>query len=81
MLALPPALQARLVDAVRSEVQKATPVARGRPPVVLCPPQIRVWVRKLIEAQLPSVAVLSYNEMIRGVEVESHGMVVLTNEA
>jgi hypothetical protein len=35
----------------------------------------------MIEVQLPSVAVLSYNEIVRGFEVESHGMVVLTDEA
>ncbi|MGB2987069.1 MAG: flagellar biosynthesis protein FlhA [Phycisphaerae bacterium] len=80
-LTIPPALQTKIVAAVRAEVEKATPATRGRPPVVLCPPQIRPWVRKMIEVQLPSVAVVSYNEIVRGFEVESHGMVVLTDEA
>ena len=35
----------------------------------------------MIEGMLPTVAVLSYNEVVRGFEIESHGMVVLTDEA
>ena len=81
VLAMPPALQTRIVDAIRMQVDHASATMRGRPPVLLAPPQIRLWVRKLIESQLPSVAVLSYNEVVRGFEVESHGMVVLTDEA
>jgi flagellar biosynthesis protein FlhA len=81
ILTLPPALQTRLLDAIRTEVERVAPATGGRVPVILCPPQIRPWVRRLIEAQLPSVAVLSYNEIISGVEVESHGMVVVKDEA
>ncbi len=80
MLTLPPALQTKIVDAIRVQVDKVTPSTRGRPPVLLCPPQVRPWVRKMIEVQLPAVAVLSYNEIVRGFEIESHGMVVLTDE-
>ena len=80
ILTIPPPLQARIVDAIGAQAERATPSMRGRPPVLLCPPQIRPWVRRMIEARLPSVAVLSYNEIVRGFEVESHGMVVLTDE-
>ncbi|MFQ5414071.1 MAG: flagellar biosynthesis protein FlhA [Phycisphaerae bacterium] len=80
VLAMPPKLQTRLVEATRAEVDRASPLAHGRPPVILCSPQIRLWVRRMLEAALPAVAVLSYNEIVRGVEVESHGMVVLTHE-
>lgn len=81
MLTMPGRLQQRIVQAVRSEVEKAMPACRGKTPAILVPPQIRAWVRKLIEASLPSAAVLSYNEILRGFEVESHGMVVLAEEA
>jgi flagellar biosynthesis protein FlhA len=81
VLTLPPALQTKIVDAIREQVEQATPTTRGRPPVLLCPPQVRPWVRKMIEGQLPMVAVLSYNEVVRGFEVESHGMVVLKDES
>ena len=49
--------------------------------MILCSPQIRPWVRKMMEAALPTVAVLSYNEIVRGFEVESHAMVGLKDEA
>ncbi|MCH7872863.1 MAG: flagellar biosynthesis protein FlhA [Planctomycetes bacterium] len=80
VLALPPALQTRLVEPIRNQVEEATAAMKGRTPTLLCPPQIRPWVRLMIAHRLPSVAVLSYNEVVRGVEVESHGMVILKNE-
>ncbi len=80
VLTLPPQLQTRIVSAIRTQVDKAATATRGKPPVLLTPPQIRLWLRKMLEVQLPSVAVLSYNEIVRGFEVESHGMVVLTDE-
>ena len=80
VLALAPAIQTKIVAAVRGEVEKATAAARGKPPVVLTAPQIRLWVRRMIETHLPTVAVLSYNEIVRGFEIESHGMVILNDE-
>lgn len=41
----------------------------GRRPVVVCAPQLRVMVRRLISASLPEAAVLGYNE-IDSVEVQ-----------
>ncbi len=81
VLTLPPALQSKIVEAIRAQVEQATTAMRGQSPLLLCPPQIRPWVRKMIEGMLPMVAVLSYNEVVRGFEIESHGMVVLTDEA
>jgi flagellar biosynthesis protein FlhA len=79
-LSMSPTLQNRLVKAVAAQVEAATAAAGGRPPVVLCAPQIRASVRRMIEGVLPSVAVLGYNEIVRGVNVESHGMVILHDE-
>jgi flagellar biosynthesis protein FlhA len=80
VLTLPPALQKKIVEATRVKVDEVTSATRGRPPILLCPPQVRPWVRKMTEVQLSAVAVLSYNEIVRGFEVESHGMVVLKDE-
>jgi len=77
VLALAPALQRRLVEAIRKVVEKALPACGGAAPVLLCAPQIRPWVRRMIETTLEQVAVLSYNEIVRDVELESRGMVVL----
>jgi len=81
VLTLPPALQTKIVEAVCEQIDRATTAAHGRAPVLLTPPQIRPWVRKMIEVRLPTAVVMSYNEIVRGFEVESHGMVVLTDEA
>ena len=80
-LTLPPATQTKIVDAIRAQVERVTPTTGGRSPVLLCPPQVRPWVRKMTEASMPALAVLSYNEIVRGVDVESHGMVILSDES
>ncbi|MBX3357235.1 MAG: flagellar biosynthesis protein FlhA [Phycisphaeraceae bacterium] len=49
--------------------------AAGHHPVVLSSPQVRGVVRQLIAPQVPTVAVLSYNEIVPGVEVESLALV------
>ena len=51
----------------------------GQQPVVLASPQVRQWVRRLIESALPSLAVLGYNEIVRGVNVRTHAMVAIAN--
>ncbi len=81
VLTLPPKLQTRIVGAIAAEAEKATTALRGRNPVLLVPPQIRLWVRRMLEVRLPAVSVLSFNEVVRGFEVESHGMVVLADES
>jgi flagellar biosynthesis protein FlhA len=80
-LTMAPAVQSRIVAAIRSQVEKVIGSALGRTPVILCTPQIRMWVRRMIEPVLPQVAVLGYNEVVRGIEVEAKGMVTLSNEA
>jgi len=79
-LTLPPETQNRLVAAVRDRVEQATPSAGGQVVVILSSPQIRMWVRRLIEPALPHIPVLAYNEIVRGVEVQSLGLVVLADE-
>jgi flagellar biosynthesis protein FlhA len=43
---------------------------QGRRPVVVCAPQIRPTLRKLLAGSMPEAVVLGYNE-IDSVEVES----------
>jgi len=81
LLALAPALQRRIIAAIRRTVEEALPACGGATPVLLCPPRIRPWVRRMIETHLEQVAVLSYNEIVRGVELESRGMVMLDEES
>ncbi len=64
-------ITARAVD----QIEKL--VIHGHTPVVLCAPQVRLQLRKVLETKVPGLVVLSYNEVDRGISVESHGIIVL----
>jgi len=78
-LVLPPEVQNRLVAAIRNRVERASTSSGGQTVTILASPQIRMWMRRLIEPALPHVPVLAYNEIVRGIEVQSLGLVVLTD--
>jgi len=73
LLSMPPAVSEKIVAAVRIEAEKLS--TGGRSAVVLCSPQVRMHLKRMTEAALPTLAVLSYNEIPRDVNVESVGMV------
>ena len=81
VLTMSPAMQNQMISAIQEQINEGTRLAGGRAPVILCSPQVRAWVRRMIEPVLPQIGVLAYNEIVRGLEVISHGMVVLPNEA
>ncbi|GMU36582.1 MAG: flagellar biosynthesis protein FlhA [Phycisphaerae bacterium] len=78
---VPPKLQQRIVDVLKRRIEEAMPHGRGRAPVVLCAPQVRAGLRRWIEHVMPSVAVLSYNEIVPDVAIESHGMASIEGAA
>lgn len=60
----------------RRIIEALQPVlAGGHQPVVIASPQVRAAVRQILEPHLPNAAVLGYNEIVSGVEVESMGLV------
>ena len=44
-------------------------------PVLLCPRELRLAFRRLVEQALPSLVVLAFSEVSQGTKVRSHGMV------
>ncbi len=74
-LTLPPAMAAKVTTAVSKKLQKLLDV--GAHPVVLCSPQIRASMRKLLLPSIPNIVVLAYNEIVQGIQIESVGMVVI----
>jgi flagellar biosynthesis protein FlhA len=70
---LPPQTAQQVVRQVAARAQELQQT--GRSPVVLCSPQIRSALRKMIETSLPHVAVLAYNEVVPDVAVEAVAMV------
>jgi len=80
-LNMPVTLQRRIIEVLSQEADKAVAASGGRTPVVLCSPQIRSILRRLVESVLPHVAVLGYNEVVSGIEVHSLGVAVLNHES
>jgi flagellar biosynthesis protein FlhA len=72
-MTMPPAVANRVSTALLQELQRLTQA--GHHPVVLASPQVRGQVRELIEPHLPNAAVLGYNEVSKGVQVEALGLV------
>ncbi len=70
---IPPQTAQQLVARVAGRVSEITQT--GRTAVVLCSPQIRLALRRMLEPSLPTVAVLSYNEIVAGVAVEAVALV------
>lgn len=70
---LDPQIAQRLFGALAELSERET--ALGRQPVVLTSSRVRLPFRRLAEKFLPALAVLSFNEIVPGVEVESVGMV------
>jgi len=58
---------------IGNEVSKLT--AHGQSPIVLVSPQIRAAVKRLTENHLPSLIVLSFNEITRDTRIVTVGMV------
>jgi flagellar biosynthesis protein FlhA len=71
-MTMPPQVANRITNQIIQELQNL--VQAGHHPVVLASPQVRAPVRRLVEPHLPNVAVLGYNEVSKGVEVESLGL-------
>ena len=72
-LALSPEVLNRLLGEVVEKLKVL--LAQGYPPVVLCAPQIRYQLRRLLASHMSDVAVLSLSEILPEVEVEVVGNV------
>jgi flagellar biosynthesis protein FlhA len=72
---MPPQTAQAIVKQISDKATELTQT--GRSAVVLCSPQIRSSLRRMIEGSMPHVAVLAYNEVVAEVSVEAVGMVGL----
>jgi flagellar biosynthesis protein FlhA len=77
-MSMPPAVANRIVAAASDAAETLT--AAGHPVVTLTSPMVRAQVRQILEPHIPQVAVLSYNEVVKGLDVESLGLVQLPHE-
>lgn len=72
----PPAVINKILESASNELRKL--ITAGHPAVILCSPQIRFHLRKIMESSQSSINVLSYNEIVREARVESLGMITVT---
>jgi flagellar biosynthesis protein FlhA len=70
---IPPQVAARIARAVSETAQPL--VTAGRVPIVVTSPAVRSQLRQTLESHMPGVVVLGYNEVAKGVDVESVGLV------
>jgi len=76
VLAVDPQICKEIIAAVLGALQPM--VAKGKRPVLLTNCDIRRYVKKLIEVDLPSVAVLSFDELPLDLTVQPMGRAQIT---
>jgi flagellar biosynthesis protein FlhA len=72
---LDPIMAQRLISEIAADVEKVA--MNGYNPVILCAPLVRINLKRMTERHLPHLIILSYNELVQGIEVQALGMVVL----
>ncbi len=72
-ITMPPSVSNRIVQSLDASLKSL--IHGGRPPVILTSPQVRGPLRRIIEPHLPQAAVLGFNEVPQGLEVESLALV------
>ncbi len=70
---MPPQTAQQIVKQISDKASELTQT--GRSGVLLCSPQVRSVVRRMIEGSLPQLAVLAYNEVVSDVSVEAVALV------
>jgi flagellar biosynthesis protein FlhA len=75
---MPARAAARFADQIARGLRLVTDA--GHMPVVIASPQVRSVVRQVLEPHVPGVAVLGYNEIAGGIEVESLALVTPAEE-
>ena len=65
----------RILEAAGVQIEVAKQA--GEYPILICSPTVRPQLKRLTEANFPELVVLSYSEIVQGIEVRSLGMVTL----
>jgi len=76
-------IDARLAQEIiaRTGAQMESLAQAGHPPIILCPRELRLAFRRLVERTLPNLTVLAFSEISLGTQVQAHGLVELPTEA
>ncbi len=77
-LAIDPQLAQGIMQRLAEQLEKFAPL--NLQPVVLCSAQLRMHFKKLANRFIPNLSVLSYDEIMPDVKIQSIGVVELTDE-
>jgi flagellar biosynthesis protein FlhA len=72
-LVMEPSLARHIMDMLSKYVQQM--LSAGHPPVVLCPPQIRLAFRRFFETTFADLTVLSYSEIPSRIQIQNAAMI------
>ncbi len=76
-VAMEPDLVQKIITALTGYMEKFSSL--NYQPVILCSAQIRLHFKKLIDRFISNIAVISYDELLSHIEIESLGIVELSN--
>ena len=76
-LAIDPDIAQKIMLLLGKESEKIA--AEGHQPVVLCSARIRYFLRQMVERFFPDMIILSYNEILNDIKVQSLGTVELSD--
>ncbi len=75
VMTLSPIKLKEIGEALQSKIESV--LGTGHSPVLLCSPQTRLQVKRIVETVQPGTPVISYNEIVKDLQVESLGMVAV----
>jgi len=67
----------RLLSSTGEQMERLAKL--GYFPILICPREIRLAFRRMVEQSLPNLVVLAFSEVSPGTKVKAHGMVVMEN--
>lgn len=76
-LHLEPRVAQQLLEVTSKQMEDMA--VKGYMPVVLCSAAVRLAFKRLVERALPNLAILSYSEIVTGIDVHAEGMIELPN--
>jgi len=78
MMIMDPVLAEKIIERINEQIEVLQ--TAGHIPACICSPNIRLALHRLVEASLPNLVVVSYNEILPSVEIVSTGMVRLQDD-
>ncbi len=72
-LVLPPQIVTRIVSTLQPLINSF--LVSNLQPIIVCSPLIRLQFKRLLDTYFPNIVILSYNEIVSGVNIKSKGVV------